>query len=555
MKVRFPLLFYFLAALYLFTACSVKDSSDSRTVFRYNASQGISSLDPAFARTQNNIWAVQQLFNGLVQLDDSLHVIPAIAHSWDISEDGTVYTFHLRKDVFFHDHPVFPEGKGRRVNATDFEYSLSRILDPRTASPGGWVFNMADTNKPGTNMGFKAENDSVFSVHLKNPFPPFLGILTMPYCYVVPREIVEHYGNDFRRNPVGTGPFYFRLWREGEKLVLRRNESYFEYDWDSVRLPYLDAVSITFINDKQSEFLEFIKGNLDFLSGVHASYKDELLTRTGELKPKYSRDFRMYTFPYLNTEYLGILVDPQLEIVQNSPLRIKEVRQAINYGFDRVKMMSYMRNNLGTPAVNGFVPEGLPSFSGEVRGYHYHPDKARQLLAEAGFPGGAGLDEILLTTTSDYLDLFEFMQHELTQVGIRIRLEVSPGATFREGVAQSRLNLFRGSWIADYPDAENYLALFYSKNFSPGGPNYTHFSNPEYDKLYEQSFRIIDEEKRFELYRKMDQMIMDEAVVVPLYYDKVVRFTREDVKGMSPNPLNLLNLKYVKKVKTNSLPE
>jgi len=179
-KGPFPFIFCLLVALYFFTACSVNDDSDTRTVFRYNASQGISSLDPAFARTQNNIWAVQQLFNGLVQPDDSLHVIPAIAHSWEISEDGKVYRFYLRKDVYFHDHPVFPEGKGRAVNAYDFEYSLSRILNQQIASPGAWVFNMVDTAKPGTSMGFKAENDSVFSVHLKNPFPPFLGILTMP---------------------------------------------------------------------------------------------------------------------------------------------------------------------------------------------------------------------------------------------------------------------------------------------------------------------------------------------------------------------------------------
>lgn len=555
MKYSFHIFLPLLVFVFLVSACSVSDSGEDRTVFRYNASQGISSLDPAFARTQNNIWGVQQLFNGLVQLDDSLHVIPAIAQSWDISEDGKVYTFYLRKDVYFHDHPVFPGGKGRAVNARDVEYSLARILNPQLASPGAWVFNMVDIAMPGTNNGFKAENDSVFSVYLKNPFPAFLGILTMPYCYVVPCEIVEHFGNDFRRNPVGTGPFYFKLWREGEKLVLRKNESYFETDVDSTKLPYLDAIAVSFINDRQSEFLEFIKGNLDFISGVHASYKDELLTRTGELKPKYRDKISMYTFPYLNTEYAGFLVDTSITSVKSSPLRFREVRQAINYGFDRAKMMSYLRNNLGTPALHGFVPDGLPSFSTEVKGYSYQPDKARQLLSDAGFPGGVGLGEILLTTTSDYLDLFEFMQHELARVGINLRIEVSPGAVFREGVAQSRLNFFRGSWIADYPDAENYLALFYSKNFSPGGPNYTHFSSAEFDRLYEKAFTITDDEQRFELYRKMDQLVMNEAPVVPLFYDKVVRFTGKDVQGMSPNPLNLLNLKHVKKVKTNSLPE
>jgi oligopeptide transport system substrate-binding protein len=526
----------------------VKDSSDTRTAFRYNSAQGISSLDPAFARTQNNIWAVQQLFGGLVQLDDQLNVAPLIAREWDISPEGLSYTFLLRKDVFFHDHPVFPGGNGRRVTAQDFEYSFNRILDPSVASPGAWVFNFVNQSMPGTTKGFKALNDSVFTIHLVKPFPAFLGLLTMPYCSVVPEEVVLHHGKDFRRNPIGTGPFKFRLWREGEKLVLLKHERYFEHDGEGTHLPYLDAVSVSFINDRQSEFLEFIKGNLDFISGVHASYKDELLTRAGELKPKYSNRFRMYTFPYLNTEYLGILVDTSLANVKSSPLRIREVRQAINYGFNRARMMSYLRNNLGTPARHGFVPEGLPSFSTEVKGYDYNPDKARQLLVLAGFPGGAGLEEIVLTTTSDYLDLFEFMQHELASIGIRLKIEVSPGAAFRESVAQSRLNLFRGSWIADYPDAENYLALFYSRNFTPAGPNYTRFSSQEFDAMYESSFFIADQSERLELYRKMDQLIMDEAVVIPLYYDKVVRFTAKTIAGMSPNPLNMLNLKYVRKI-------
>ncbi len=544
---------FLISALFigLLTACSPKHTNDTRSVFRYNATQGITSLDPAFARTQNNIWAVHQIFNGLVQLDDSLRIKPSIAYRWEISEDGKTLRFFLRNDIYFHDHPVFPNGKGRRVIAADFEYSLARILDPRLASPGVWVFNMVNTNKPGTNKGFKAESDSVFVIHLNAPFPAFIGILTMPYCYVLPKEAIEYFGNEFRRNPVGTGPFYFKLWHEGEKLVLRRNENYFEYDLDSVRLPYLDAVAVTFIKDKQSEFLEFILGNLDFISGVHASYKDELLTRDGELRPKYEDKIKMYTQPYLNTEYLGILVDTSKANVKNSPLKIREIRQAINYGFDRVKMMKNLRNNLGTPALQGFIPQGLPSFSTEVRGYYYNPGRARQLLIRAGFPGGKGLDEILLTSTSDYLDLFEFIQHELAHIGIKIRIEVSPGATFREGVAHSRLNFFRGSWIADYPDAENYLALFYSKNFSPGGPNTTHFSNPEFDRLYEKSFTLTDDEERFALYRKMDQLIMDEAVVVPLYYDKVVRFTGKNISGISPNPLNLLNLKYVRKININ----
>ncbi|MBI5218694.1 MAG: ABC transporter substrate-binding protein [Bacteroidia bacterium] len=537
----------YILIFFFITSCENRKGKDGKTVFRYNESKGIPSLDPAFARSQVTIWPVNQLFNGLVQMDDSLHVKPCIAKRWSISGDGKVYTFILRNDVYFHDHELFPGGKGRRALASDFEYSLDRITDTKVASPGAWILANLDKNESNHNCGFKVVNDTTFEIDLKKPFPAFLGLLTMQYCSVVPKEIVAHYGNDFRSHPIGTGPFYMKLWVENEKLVLRKNEHYFEKDEQGNRLPYLDAVAITFINDKQPEFMEFILGNIDFLSGVNASYKDELITKSGKLNPKYRDRFTMITAPYLNTEYLAFLLDTAMDVVKKSPVKIKHIRKAINYGFDRKKMMTYLRNNLGTPGTHGFIPKGMPGFSDTLAGYDYDPDKARTLLAEAGFPNGKGLPEIMLTTTSDYLDLCEYIQHELSQIGIKIKIDVNTGATFRDMVANSKLIFFRGSWVADYADAENYLALFYSKNFCPAGPNYTHFRNDEYDKLYEQAMNENNDSIRFKLYTKMDRYIMDEAVVVPLYYDMVVRFTNKNVEGLGNNPMNLLNLKRVKK--------
>ncbi|MFW6100287.1 MAG: ABC transporter substrate-binding protein [Bacteroidota bacterium] len=534
---------------FLFSFCSGPPEADQdMTVFRYNESKGIATLDPAFAKSQTLIWPVHQLFNGLVQMDSALNVQPCIAKSWDISDDGKTYTFHLRNDVYFHDHHLFPDGEGRKVKASDFVYSLKRTYAPETASPGAWIFNYLDKKK-----GPQAINDSILQIHLKRPFPAFLGLLTMKYCSVVPREIVEHYGDEFGRHPVGTGPFHFKMWREGEKLIFRKNPHYFEKDDQGNRLPYLDAVSITFISDKQSEFLEFIKGDMDFLSGLSPANKNELLTRTGQLNPKYKGEIKMYTQPYLNTEYLGFLVDDSMETVQNSPASDKLVRKAINYGFDRTKMMKYLRNNIGTPANNGFIPKGLPAFSKDsIKGYTYNPDKARSLLKKAGHPQGEGLSTIKLTTTDDYKDLCEFIQHQLSDIGIKINIEVSTGATFRDMVANSKLLFFRGSWIADYPDAENYMALFYSENFSPGGPNYTHYENPEYDRLYEKALNTMDAKKRQRYYRQMDRMIIEDAPIVPLYYDQVVRFTRTNIKGLGNNPMNLLVLKHVKKEKNET---
>ncbi len=531
-------------------ACGSKERNvtSEQQVFRYNESKGISTLDPAFARNLALIWPVTQLFNGLVQLSDSLAVEPCVAKQWHVSDDGLQYTFLLRDDVYFHDSEVFPNGLGRRVTASDFVYSFSRLLNPKLASPGSWVLSMLDRNFAGFTNGCKALNDTILIIRLSKPFPAFLGLVSMPYCFVVPHEAIEHYGGEFGRRPVGTGPFYMKYWRDGEKLVLRRNAHYFELDNEGKRLPYLESVVVTFVVDKQSEFIEFISGNIDMLSGVHASSKDELLTRTGNLNPKYREKVLMLTGPYLNTEYLGVLLDSiGLESLENSALHDLRVRKALGYGFDRNAMMLYLRGNLGFPATRGIVPPAMPGFETSTEGFYYNPDKSRQLLVEAGYPNGNGLPPITISTTDDYLDVCEFIQHQLGEVGFDIRIDVLPGAAYRDMMANSKLSLFRASWVADYADPENYLALFVSSNFSPLGPNYTHFSSSEYDQLYRKALAEPLYDNRLPYYRAMDSLVIANAAVIPLYYDKVVRFISKDVEGITLNPMNLLELKRVRK--------
>lgn len=536
-----------LLLLIAFVSCTSKIDHGDKTVFKYNESAGIGTLDPAFARDQAVIWACNQLYNGLVQLDDSMKITPAIAKSWTISEDGKTYTFLLRNDVTFHQTEFYSFPTPRKVVASDFVYSFNRILDPLTASSGKWVFANIDTNQYGKSA-IDAINDTTLQIRLHKSFPPFLGILTMQYCSVVAHEVVEKYGKDYRSHPVGTGPFKFKYWKEGVKLVLAKNPDYFEFE-NEVRLPHLDAVAISFIVDKQSVFMEFVKGNLDFLSGIDASYKDELLSSSGKLNPKYTTKFQLLTHPYLNTEYLGFLMDKSKSKSDN-PLLIKEVRQAINYGFDRAKMIRFLRNNIGTPAYAGMVPQGLPSFdSSVVKGYDYQPQKALALLSKAGYPNGKGMPAITLSASASYLDLCQYIQHELSKIGITLKIEVNPPATQREMISQSKLPFFRGSWIADYPDAENYLSLFSTQNFCPDGPNYTHFSNLQFDKLYQQSQVEIIDSLRFRIYQKMDSILMDEAPVVILYYDQVMRLVQNNIDGLGNNSMNLLTLKRVRKTK------
>lgn len=535
---------------FYFISCGNQSKSDKtigKKIFHYNESEGITSLDPAFSRNIENIWACNQLYNGLVQMDDELNIKPCIATRWEISDSGSTYTFFIKNDIYFHDHKLFKNGKGRKVVASDFVYSFNRIIDSKVASPGAWVFNNLAFDEKHNYSPFEAVNDTTLKIYLNHPFPPFLGILTMQYCAVVPHEIVDYYKNDYSSNPVGTGPFKFKMWDEGNKMVFLKNENYFEKDKEGNSLPYIDAVAITFIKDEEIEFLKFLNGDLDFVSGREGSYKEEIFTADGKLKEKYNGKITMLTHPYLNTEYLGILVNDELDIVANSPLKKKMVRQAINYGFDRDQMIAYLRKNIGTPAHSGFIPKGLPSFNEkEVKGYTYNPEKAKELLYAAGFPNGKNLPEITLYTTKEYVDLCEFIQHQLGEIGIKLKVDILQGTTHRELIARSKLNFFRKSWIADYPDAENYLALFYSKNFTPHGPNYTQFKNNDFDKLYEKAQSEINDTIRYGLYREMDKILIEEAPVVTLYYDQVVRLTQANVEDLGINPINLLTLKQVK---------
>jgi peptide/nickel transport system substrate-binding protein len=548
---KFSNLLIILIIVLFFFACQKNKIPEDIKIFRYNESANITSLDPAFAKDQAMIWANLQLFNGLVQLDTLLNIQPCIAKSWEISSDGLTYTFYLRDDVYFHDHSIF-KGKKRKVVANDFVYSFNRIVDKKIASPGAWIFNLVKTqNNNQSNepiYSFLAINDSTFQIKLKNPFSPFLGLLTMPYASVVPKEIVEYYKEDFRKNPIGTGPFVFKMWKEGVKLVFLKNEDYFEKDSKGNSLPYLDAVNVTFIIDKQSVFLEFVKGNIDFISGIDANYKDEVLTNSGTLKEKYKDKINLTTKSYLNTEYLGFMIDKE-KSPKDNPLLNKKIRQAINYGFDREKMIKYLRNNIGLAGLNGIIPKGLAGFdTSNSIGYNYNPQKAKELLAEAGYPNGKGLPSISLATTSTYLDLCKYIQGQLNLLGFNIKIDVNPPGALREHIAQSKTMWFRGSWIADYPDAENYLSLFYSPNFCPKGPNYTHFSNKEFDKLYEQAQKEPSIEKRTKLYKDMDKLIMEEAPIIVLYYDQVLRFSQKNTEGLSSNPMNLLILKNVRKL-------
>jgi len=531
---------FILIAGFSITACHSHSTSNKKT-FRYNEPTGVATLDPAFAKNQSIIWPVHQLYNTLVQTDAQLNIVPSLAKSWEVSADKKSFRFHLRRDVFFHDNEVFAGGRGRLMIAADIVYSLSRLLDKKTASSGAWIFNQRISGVE----AFQAPDDSTFELRLLTPFHPMLGLLSMQYCSIVPHEVVEKYGRDFRSHPCGTGPFQFKSWEEGQDLILVKNENYFERDSAGNRLPYLDAVKISFFDNRATEFLLLQQGRLDFMNDIDPSFKDEVLNKKGELKKDWIGRIQLSKSPYLNTEYLGIVVDSSLPAVQASPLRLLKIRQAINYGFDRRKMMLYLRNSIGIPAESGFVPPGLPSFdSSLVHGYHYDPARARRLMREAGYPDGVGLQRMTLKTIDIYADLAGFIARQLEEIGMKVQIDITQKSLLLEETAKSQALFFRGSWIGDYPDAENYLSVFYSEN--PAPPNYTRYKNPEFDRLYRSSLIENNDSVRFALYRQMDQLMIDDAPVVPLWYDEVIHLVNPAVSGFEANGLNLLDLRHTR---------
>jgi len=513
------------------------ENHKDKMVFRYNEDVSVTTLDPAFVKSQSEIWIVSQLFEGLVSLDNELHTKPCAAKTWNISNAGKTYTFHLRNDVVFHNDTEINGGKSRKLCAKDFEYSFYRLINPSTASPGSWIFN-DKINAPrdfknivlDSNRCFRAIDDSTFQINLIKPFPPLLSLLSMPYCFAVPIELAKE--KSFRLNPVGTGPFKFKLWEENVKLILLKNENYYIND-----LPKLDAINIDFIQNKQLAFMNFVQGKYDFFNGLEGSYKDEVLQIDGDLQEKYKNQFSLEKEPFLNTEYIGFILDAK----GNEKLNEKLVRQALNYSIQKEKMINNLRNGIGTPANGGFIPKGLP---GNIcgKGYSFDLQKAKNLLAQANYKG----QEIIeINTTQDYLDMCLFIQTDWNKIGVKSKITVHPAGFLRQLRNKREIKVFRGSWIADYSDAENYLSCFYSPNFSPAGPNYCHFKNEKFDSLYEQALLTTIESDKIALYEQMDDILVEEAPILFLYYDYSIRLVNKNVKNLSNTPANQLLLKKV----------
>lgn len=523
----------------LFGACSRKRSGE-KNIFYWNIASSFTSMDPVAASSQANTWVVNQLYDGMLRLDDSLQPAPCIAKSWKVSNDGLQYRFSIRNDVVFHDDACFPSGKGRKLTAADVVYSLKRLVDPQVAAKGAWVLNDKVAKDRNGNPRISAEGDSIVEINLTKRNSSLLSLLTLKYCSIVPHEAISKYGKNFRMHPVGTGPYRLAFFREAEKLVLHPHTGYFLAGDTSLK-PRLSAVVITFNGSKQNEFISFLSGRLSFLSGMDAGFKDILLTKSGQLKEDMRDRFRFVRAPYLNTEYLGIILDAKK--FGNSPLQSTEFRQALNVLIDREKMLQYTRNGVGIGNITGFVPPSLmPKEVQNVSAYRFNVSKGKALLALAAKQVDIHAP-FTLYTTNEYSDLAIYLQREYENYGLRMKIENVPGASLSELKSSARADFIRASWVADYPDADNYFSLFNSQNFTPSGDNYFHFYSKKFDKLYAGWIGGEGDEKQ--LLIQMNNEVNEICPFVILYYDEVIRLVQNNVRGLKSNPMNMVDLRGV----------
>lgn len=557
MKKLFSLL---ILAPFFFTSCSEK-TTDSVNIFVMNQNLGVETLEPVMSNTGQTIWALSIMMEGLVEFNKDNEIVPCIAKSWEISDDGLVYTFKLRDDVYFHDHECFPDGKGRKVTAYDFEYCLTRVNDPKSMTRGSWVWRdkisgaaefiearSKDSDSPSDISGIKAVDDSTLVLTLVSPFAPFISTLTMSYGFVYPKEAVEFYGKEFGQNPVGTGPFEFVNWNVGQELNFKRNENYWGKDANGVQLPYLDGIRMTFTQSSETEFLDFVNGRYDFHMPSSETY-EQITDEEGNLLAPDSKDYKLIKQPWLQTVFFGMMQAPDLPGGINGPFaNNKKLRQALNYAIDREKIIRFVLNNRGIAAHNGPIPPGMPGYDPEIKGYEFNPQKARELLAEAGFPDGQGLNLTLHTGNDEIQKTIAIaVQEQLRSFGIDLKLDQMLQATLISSQEDGVFPFWRASWGADYFDPENFMALFYSKNITPKGPNRVGYNNPVVDRLYEQGLVETDFEKRKLLYDEIQRIVIEDAAWLFLYYNEQVYLVKNNVEGFYIDGLNTIRLKEARK--------
>jgi peptide/nickel transport system substrate-binding protein/oligopeptide transport system substrate-binding protein len=472
-----------------------------------------STLDPARQRDIYSLAVGQQLFDGLVEFDQTLRIMPALAQFWVGSRDGLTWTFTLRKGVKFHN--------GREMTSDDVVYSFTRLLDPRVRSGGADLFmhiQGATEFREGRAKqvtGITAPDRYTVRITLTEAPVPFVSLLAVGQAKIVPREIVEEQGEGFGSQPVGTGPFRFVRWERGKEIVLAANTDYFD------RPPKLARLVFRIFGGRlEGAFPEFQSGALEDSWIPTKDYRQIIA----------SQAYQYVRRPIFNLRHYGLNT-------RTKPLDDRRVRQAILYAIDRETVVSDIWLGRHTLA-RGILPPGTLGFNPKLKGYAYEPARARELLAQAGYPGGRGLPPLTIWSTvrsEEVIREHERMRKDLEAVGITAELQYNPDwPSFSRAMQERKLPIFLRAWFADVPDPENFLA----KLFHSGSPfNYMSYANPAVDALLDKARAERDLARRVEVYRRAEELILHDVPVIPLSHQTYERVFQPYVKGIEVSGL------------------
>jgi oligopeptide transport system substrate-binding protein len=485
-------------------------------VYRYPLRYDPVGLDPSHITDDVSQSVAVHIFNGLVKFDEHLNVIPDLATEWESSEEGLTWTFYLRKDAYFHDgNTVFPEGEARLVTAHDFQYSIERLLDPAVKSERDWIFKElkgADDFISGRAKhvaGIKVIDDYTLKLELEEPYAPFLSMLAMVNAAVVPHEAIAQLGNDFKKHPIGTGPFKFVEWDHDVQIVLQKNEDYFETGY-----PFLDQVIFRIIPEPENLLIEYETGNLEEteIPGMEWTrvVNDSVLSK------------ECLTKPWLGTQYIGLNN-------QRWPFTDKLVRQAFNCAIDRQYINDAIFSGRYLLA-KGVLPPDIPGYNEELTGYQFNQERARQLLSEAGFvdSDGDGIREkagrkleveyLIVAGNTTVQRVAEVVASQLQEVGVRVNIKAMDAGPFLDAMEAGRTQMFRLGWLPDYPDPDSFLyVLFHSRNAGPAG-NVSFYRNEEVDRLLDQAQKTVDGRERAGLYRQAEAILVEDAPWVFMFH-------------------------------------
>jgi oligopeptide transport system substrate-binding protein len=530
-------------ALVLATApgCTRK-VDDTDTTINAVLRQNVKGLDPLRANDLYSSTVIAQIYEGLLQYHylKRPHVLePALAESMPtVSDNGLTHTFKIKKGVRFHDNPAFPEGKGREVTAEDFVYSFKRLADPRNASEGFWIFDekikglnqWVEAVKAGTAddstpvEGLQAPDKHTLVIKLTQPYYQLYYVLAMQFAGVVPREAVEKHGEEFLNNPVGTGPFMLEKpsdWVRNSKITLKRNPNWRGESYPSEGeagdrenglladagkpIPFAQQLVFTELPEDQPRWQNFMKGNFDLSEIPNDNFESTI--KDNKIVPALAqKGLRLDITPNMDTTYVGInMRDPLLG-------KNKDLRQAMMMANDSATLAAKFYNGRAIVAQSP-IPPGIDSYEAVFKNpYQFNVEKAKAALAKAGYPEGKGLPELTYEGLADskQRQMAEFFVQNMAAIGVRVRINANAWPQFQEKIKKGEAQIFGIAWGADYPDAQNFYQLFYSKNVSPG-PNDTFFANAEFDKLYEQALNMAPGSARDAVYKKMRDIVNEEV--------------------------------------------